>query len=82
MYPIASWHINYLLILKEFASSMHRISKNNKNEVLGKAEQDLAVVRDQYVSRLVKELQGTDFWKLRRSYSPGVGSPSLSLLLC
>lgn len=25
------------------------------------------------MSRLVNELQGTDFWKLRRSYSPGVG---------
>ncbi|KAK3039781.1 hypothetical protein RJ639_027094 [Escallonia herrerae] len=49
-----------------------RISKNNKDEVLGKAEKDLAAVTDQYMCRLVKELQGTDFWKLRRAYSPGV----------
>jgi len=48
------------------------MSKFNKVEVLEKAEKDLAAVTDQYVSRLVKELQGTDFWKLRRAYSPGV----------
>ena len=48
------------------------MSKYNKEEVLEKAEKDLAVVTDQHVSRLVKELQGTDFWKLRRAYSPGV----------
>ncbi|KAK3027252.1 hypothetical protein RJ639_041198, partial [Escallonia herrerae] len=50
----------------------YRISKNNKDDVLGKAEKDLAAVTDQYMFRLVKELQGTDFWKLRRAYSPGV----------
>lgn len=49
-----------------------RLSKYNKVEVLEKAEKDLAAVTNQYVSRLVKELQGTDFWKLRRAYSPGV----------
>ncbi|WVZ23310.1 hypothetical protein V8G54_001854 [Vigna mungo] len=48
------------------------MSKFNKVEVLEKAEKDLAAVTDQYVSRLVKELQGTDFWKLRRAYSPGI----------
>ncbi|KAF2298896.1 hypothetical protein GH714_028960 [Hevea brasiliensis] len=52
--------------------SPSRISKYNKEEVLEKAEKDLAAVTDQYMSRLVKELQGTDFWKLRRAYSPGV----------
>lgn len=52
---------------------MNRISKHNKEEVLQKAEKDLATVTDQYISRLVRELQGTDFWKLRRAYSPGVG---------
>lgn len=48
------------------------MSKYNKEEILEKAEKDLAAVADQYMSRLVKELQGTDFWKLRRAYSPGV----------
>ncbi|PNX97013.1 translin-associated protein X-like [Trifolium pratense] len=48
------------------------MSKYNKVEVLEKAEKDLAAVTNQYVSRLVKELQGTDFWKLRRAYSPGI----------
>lgn len=52
--------------------SNNRIGKQNKDEVLEKAEKDLAVVRDQYVSRLAKELQGTDFWRLRLAYSPGV----------
>lgn len=44
-----------------------------------KAEADLEAVKDQYISRLVKELQGTDFWKLRRAYSPGVKSFSPTL---
>lgn len=49
-----------------------RISKNNREEVLEKAHKDLAAVMDQYIARLVKELRGSDFWKLRRAYSPGV----------
>lgn len=49
-----------------------RLSKDNKEEVLEKAGKDLEAVRDQHFSRLIKELQGTDFWKLRRAYSPGV----------
>lgn len=49
-----------------------RLSKDNKEEVLEKAGKDLEAVRDQHFSRLMKELQGTDFWKLRRAYSPGV----------
>ncbi|KAM7464427.1 hypothetical protein LguiA_032548 [Lonicera macranthoides] len=57
---------------KKVIFQVHRISKSNKEEVLGKAEKDLAAVTDQYMARLVKELQGTDFWKLRRAYSPGV----------
>ncbi|KAJ9174125.1 hypothetical protein P3X46_017187 [Hevea brasiliensis] len=57
---------------KKVIFQVHRISKYNKEEVLEKAEKDLAAVTDQYMSRLVKELQGTDFWKLRRAYSPGV----------
>lgn len=57
---------------KKVIFQVHRIGKHNKDEVLEKAEKDLQAVRDQHVSRLVKELNGTDFWKLRRAYSPGV----------
>jgi predicted translin family RNA/ssDNA-binding protein len=57
---------------KKVIFQVHRISRNNRDDVLEKAENDLAAVRDQYISRLVKELKGTDFWKLRRAYSPGV----------
>ncbi|XP_027347008.1 translin-associated protein X isoform X2 [Abrus precatorius] len=57
---------------KKVIFQVHRMSKYNKVEVLEKAEKDLAAVTDQYMSRLVKELQGTDFWKLRRAYSPGI----------
>lgn len=59
------WHYHILIFLT-------RMSKYNKVEVLEKAEKDLAAVTDQYMSRLVRELQRTDFWKLRRAYSPGV----------
>jgi hypothetical protein len=51
-----------------------RISKVNKEEVLSKAENDLAAVVNQYIGKLVKELQGTDFWKLRRAYTFGVST--------
>uniref|UniRef100_A0A7C9D9E9 Translin-associated protein X n=2 Tax=Opuntia streptacantha TaxID=393608 RepID=A0A7C9D9E9_OPUST len=57
---------------KKVIFQVHRISKHNKHEELEKAEKDLRAVREQHVSRLVKELNGTDFWKLRRAYSPGV----------
>lgn len=40
--------------------------------MLVKAEKDLSIVTDQYMARLVNELQGSDFWKLRRAYSPAV----------
>lgn len=50
------------------------MSKYNREEVLDKAEKDLAAVTEQYVARLIKELEGADFWKLRRAYSPGVVS--------
>ncbi|EOY01592.1 Translin-associated protein X isoform 3 [Theobroma cacao] len=62
---------------KKVIFQVHRISKNNREEVLEKAEKDLAAVRDLHIFRLVKELQGTDFWKLRRAYSPGVAFFSL-----
>ncbi|XP_078438527.1 translin family protein isoform X2 [Wolffia australiana] len=57
---------------KKVIFQIHRISKENKEQVVEKAENDLAAVTDQYMSKLVKELDGTDFWKLRRSYSPAV----------
>jgi len=58
-----------------------RISKVNKEEVLSKAENDLAAVVNQYIGKLVKELQGTDFWKLRRAYTFGV-STNLTFYIC
>ncbi|XP_018628082.1 uncharacterized protein [Nicotiana tomentosiformis] len=67
---------------KKVIFQVHRISKHNKEEVLDKAVKDLAAVTDQYVSRLVKELQGTDFWKLRRAYSPGVQEYVEAATLC
>ncbi|CAA6654431.1 unnamed protein product [Spirodela intermedia] len=57
---------------KKVIFQVHRITKENKEEVVEKAEKDLAAVTDQYMSKLVKELHGTDFWKLRRAYSPAV----------
>ncbi|KAK9154424.1 hypothetical protein Sjap_001904 [Stephania japonica] len=57
---------------KKVIFQVHRISKYNRDEVLEKVEKDLAAVTDQHLSRLVKELQGTNFWKLRRAYSPRV----------
>lgn len=57
---------------KKVIFQVHRISKVNKEEVLSKAENDLAAVVNQYIAKLVKELQGTDFWKLRRAYTFGV----------
>ncbi|KAK4430115.1 Translin-associated protein X [Sesamum alatum] len=67
---------------KKVIFQVHRISKHNKEEVLEKAEKDLAAVVDQHISRLVKELQGTDFWKLRRAYSPGVQEYVEAATLC
>uniref|UniRef100_A0A803L7N5 Translin-associated protein X n=1 Tax=Chenopodium quinoa TaxID=63459 RepID=A0A803L7N5_CHEQI len=67
IFQILLWVVNGV---EHFCNN--RIGKLNKDEVLEKAEKDLQAVRDQHVSRLVKELNGTDFWKLRRAYSPGV----------
>ncbi|KAK9154430.1 hypothetical protein Sjap_001910 [Stephania japonica] len=49
---------------KKVIFQVHRISKYNRDEVLEKAETDLAAVTDQHLSRLVKELQGTNFGSL------------------
>ncbi|KAL1569848.1 translin-associated protein X-like [Salvia divinorum] len=67
---------------KKVIFQVHRISKHNKEEVLQKAENDLAAVMDQYIARLVKELGGTDFWKLRRAYSPGIQEYVEAATLC
>ncbi|KAK4788076.1 hypothetical protein SAY86_019395 [Trapa natans] len=67
---------------KKVIFQVHRINKYNKDEVLEKAEKDLSAVTNQYVSRLVKELQGCDFWKLRRAYSPGVQEYVEAATLC
>ncbi|XP_026415681.1 translin-associated protein X-like [Papaver somniferum] len=67
---------------KKVIFQVHRISKSNREEVLEKAEKDLAAVTSQYISRLVKELQGTDFWRLRRAYSPGVQEYIEAATLC
>nr|CAB3472763.1 unnamed protein product [Digitaria exilis] len=63
---------------KKVIFQVHRISKVNKEEVLSKAENDLAAVVNQYIGKLVKELQGTDFWKLRRAYTFGVSTKPYS----
>ncbi|KAL5553810.1 hypothetical protein UlMin_041211 [Ulmus minor] len=57
---------------KKVIFQVHRISNDNREEVLAKAEKDLEAVSNQHISRLIKELSGSDFWKLRRAYSPGV----------
>eukprot|EP01018_Ginkgo_biloba_P037811 Gb_34865 [translate_table: standard] len=49
-----------------------KVNKHNKEVVLEQAEKDLSSVTAEYMSRVAKELQGDDFWKLRRAYSPGV----------
>ncbi|KAI3696182.1 hypothetical protein L1987_79192 [Smallanthus sonchifolius] len=67
---------------KKVIFQVHRISKNNKDEVLEKAEKDLSTVKDQHIARLVNELQGTDFWKLRRAYSPGIQEYVEAATLC
>ena len=37
--------------------NLNRISKHNKEKVLHKAENDLVAVTNQYISRVVRELQ-------------------------
>ncbi|KAA8532855.1 hypothetical protein F0562_033028 [Nyssa sinensis] len=48
---------------------------NDKRERVVKASRDITINSKKVifqVHRIIKELQGTDFWKLRRAYSPGV----------
>ncbi|KAF3943028.1 hypothetical protein CMV_030376 [Castanea mollissima] len=72
--PIKDTFTKYTQYLNTLRKVKERISKYNREEVLEKAEKDLKAVTDQYISQLVKELHGTDFWKLRRAYSTGVAS--------
>ncbi|XP_042487536.1 translin-associated protein X, partial [Macadamia integrifolia] len=82
-YPLPAFPKRFLPFCADVVPcTNNRISKHNREEVLEKAEKDLAAVTDQYVSRLVKELQGTDFWKLRRAYSPGVQEYVEAATLC
>ncbi|AQK89413.1 uncharacterized protein [Zea mays] len=67
---------------KKVIFQVHRITKVNRDEVLSKAENDLAAVVNQYIAKLVKELQGTDFWKLRRAYTFGVQEYVEAATLC
>ncbi|PKA58489.1 hypothetical protein AXF42_Ash008776 [Apostasia shenzhenica] len=67
---------------KKVIFQVHRASKNNREEVLSKAEKDLATVTDHFMSKLVKELHGTDFWKLRRAYTFGVQEYVEAALFC
>ncbi|CAL9111381.1 unnamed protein product [Musa textilis] len=67
---------------KKVIFQVHRMSKDNREDVLAKAENDLAAVTDQYMSKLVKELDGTDFWKLRRAYTFAVQEYVEAATLC
>ncbi|KAI3914605.1 hypothetical protein MKX01_011752, partial [Papaver californicum] len=67
---------------KKVIFQVHSISKSNREDVLEKAEKDLAAVTSQYISRLVKELQGIDFWRLRRASSLGVQEYIEAATLC
>lgn len=67
---------------KKVIFQVHRLNKANKDEVLAKAEKDLAAVTDQYMSRLVNELKGTDFWKLRRAYTFAIQEYVEAATLC
>lgn len=59
---------------KKVIFQVHRIGKHNQQTVLNQAEKDIEGVTTQHVSRITKELQGSDndSWKLRRAYSPGM----------
>ncbi|MCO5606978.1 hypothetical protein L7F22_061169 [Adiantum nelumboides] len=48
------------------------LNSQNKESVLEQAERDLASVKTDHMTRVANELQGSEFWKFRRAYSPGV----------
>ncbi|KAK6790566.1 hypothetical protein RDI58_009647 [Solanum bulbocastanum] len=82
IFQVHRWLYVVFSIPESWIYALLLMSKQNKEEVLDKAVKDLAAVTDQYLSRLVKELQGTDFWKLRRAYSPGVQEYVEAATLC
>ncbi|MCO5576866.1 hypothetical protein L7F22_030687 [Adiantum nelumboides] len=49
-----------------------RLNSQNKESVLEQAERDLENVKTDHMTRVANELQGSEFWKFRRAYSPGV----------
>ncbi|KAJ7551832.1 hypothetical protein O6H91_06G031000 [Diphasiastrum complanatum] len=51
---------------------IHRINEASKQTLLEQAERDLAYIRSTHISRIARELQGIEYWKLRRAYSPGL----------
>ncbi|KAH6559317.1 hypothetical protein KP509_1Z015000 [Ceratopteris richardii] len=57
---------------KKVIFQVHRLNAKNKNSVLEQAEKDLLNVKLEHVTRVIKDLQGLDFWKFRRAYSPGM----------
>ncbi|KAI5068161.1 hypothetical protein GOP47_0016506 [Adiantum capillus-veneris] len=57
---------------KKVIFQVHRLNSKNKESVLEQAERDLANVKMDHVTRVAKELQGSEFWKFRRAYTPGM----------
>ncbi|GBG67352.1 hypothetical protein CBR_g489 [Chara braunii] len=58
---------------KKVIFQLHRISAEKREEILNQAEKDLEMIRTQQISRVASELQGDEYWKFRRAYSPGNG---------
>eukprot|EP00250_Pteridium_aquilinum_P012174 c20548_g2_i2 orf=545-1381(-) len=57
---------------KKVIFQVHRLNSKNKESVLEQAERDLENVKKDHVTRVAKELQGSEFWKFRRAYTPGM----------
>ncbi|KAL2612456.1 hypothetical protein R1flu_024148 [Riccia fluitans] len=57
---------------KKVIFAVHRISGLNKAATLEQAQRDLNAVRSNQVTRLAREMQGNDYWKFRRAFSPGM----------
>ncbi|EFJ05514.1 hypothetical protein SELMODRAFT_233937 [Selaginella moellendorffii] len=51
---------------------IHRLNDSNRDKIVEQAEKDLAAVRDAHVSRVAREVEGVDYWKLKRAFSPGM----------
>eukprot|EP00249_Psilotum_nudum_P006184 c19516_g1_i1 orf=416-1258(-) len=57
---------------KKVIFQVHRLNSNNKELVLEQAERDLGAVKTDLVRRIAMELQGMEFWKFRKAYTPGM----------